>query len=560
MEPRKLSLGVSHVNLFLVFLILVLLGGCGFSRSQIGQDGNPAPAQAAATPATVATTGPPSGAAPFHYTVKRGESIPAVVRQFISHTSYMTGAELESALREANNKPKGNGLKPGEDIIIPGYETQPIVEHSVTVPKNFEVRAIYLTGTMAGSDHGIRIIRRWHDLGGNAVVFDIKDSDGSVNIVFDHPLAPKVKHHSIANLPKFIRFLHSENMHAIARIALFRDEHIARNYPELAVQSKRALAGTQSAPKPNKAAQDNAAAQNNVVVQTPANQNQTTPDQSTQAQATQTQAVNEPAQNQAARAQAVQKEAPRKKVAQKKPAQNKTAPQPWRENGKLVWADTSNPKVQEYNLALAKFVAGSGADEVQFDYVRFPAEGDQKDAQFAFMKSHPEWQRADVIADFLSRAYSELHPAGVLLSLDVFGVMAWQRPVDLNHTGQDIVRMAKYCDVLSPMIYPSHFFGMDGYRRPGDAPEHFISSSMQRFEKVTQGSGVVLRPWLQAFGWRTSTYSPQYIETQVKVAKNNGGVGFLFWNARNDYGRPFAAMPVMTHKMDEYFQAATKKS
>ena len=102
---------------------------------------------------------------------------------------------------------------------------------------------------------------------------------------------------------------------------------------------------------------------------------------------------------------------------------------------------------------------------------------------------------------------------------------------------------------------------MDGYRRPGDAPEHFISVSMQRFEKITQGSGVVLRPWLQAFAWRTPTYSPQYIETQVKVAKNNGGVGFLFWNARNDYGRPFAAMPDMTHKMDQYFQTvAAKKS
>src|SRR5713101_10057010 len=549
MEPRKLSLGVSHVNLFLVFLILVLLGGCGFSRSQIGQDGNPAPAQAAATPATVATTGTPSGAAPFHYTVKRGESIPAVVRQFISHTSYMTGAELESALREANNKPNGNGLKPGEDIIIPGYETQPIVEHSVTVPKNFEVRAIYLTGTMAGSDHGIRIIRRWHDLGGNAVVFDIKDSDGSVNIVFDHPLAPKVKHHSIANLPKFIRFLHSENMHAIARIALFRDEHIARNYPELAVQSKRALL---AAPAQSKAKQAEAAENN------PAKAQSAPDDKSAQDKAAPNLVVaNTPSPEQAGQGS----KSAKNEIVQTKSGQGKRTPLPWRENGKLVWTDPSNSKVQDYDLALAKYVAGSGADEIQFDYVRFPAEGDQKDAQFAFMKSHPEWQRADVIAGFLSRAYSELHPAGVLLSLDVFGVMAWQRSVDLNHTGQDIVRMAKFCDVLSPMIYPSHFFGMDCFLQPGAAPEHFISSSMQRFEKVTEGSGVVLRPWLQAFAWRTPTYSPQYIETQVKVAKNDGGVGFLFWNARNDYGRPFAAMPDMTHKMDQYFQTvAAKKS
>ena len=82
-------------------------------------------------------------------------------------------------------------------------------------------------------------------------------------------------------------------------------------------------------------------------------------------------------------------------------------------------------------------------------------------------KSIPDWQRSDVIAHFLEKAYAQIHPTGALLSLDVFGVMAWQRSVDLSHTGQDIVRMAKFCDVLSPMIYPSHFFGMDGYAHAG---------------------------------------------------------------------------------------------
>ena len=111
----------------------------------------------------------------------------------------------------------------------------------------------------------------------------------------------------------------------------------------------------------------------------------------------------------------------------------------------------------------------------------------------------------------------------MLFSLDVFGVMAWQRPIDLSHTGQDIPQMAKYCDVMSPMIYPSHFFGMDGYTSPGDAPEHFIGESMERFQKVTAGSGVVLRPWLQAFGWKTKSYSPEYIRIQVAVSHANGG-------------------------------------
>ncbi|HSZ60309.1 MAG TPA: putative glycoside hydrolase, partial [Terriglobales bacterium] len=350
---------------------------------------------------------------------------------------------------------------------------------------------------------GLRIIRHWREVGGNAVVFDIKDSDGSVTIPYEHPLLGQHNVY-IHDVPKLVRFLHQQNMHAIARIAIFRDERLVKEHPELAVQSRR----------------------------------------------------------------------------------NKTA---WRENGKLVWTDPSQPKVQDYNIALAKHVAQLGADEIQFDYVRFPAEGDQKDAAFTYQTAqespinpqtpcHPErsratreangsakskdpyttansapckdtpakqMQRSDVIANFLDRAYAQIHPTGVLLSLDVFGVMAWQRPVDLAHTGQDIVAMAKHCDVLSPMIYPSHFFGMDGIAHPGDAPEHFIGESMDRFKLITKDSNVIIRPWLQAFAWRTKTYSPQYVEVQIEVAKQKGGVGFLFWNANNDYSKPYAAMPEM---------------
>jgi len=455
------------------------------------------------------------------YTAKRGESIPAVAHQYLKRTGYLTSSELSEAIRHVNGNRSSNILKNGEQITIPGILPAPIVEKTVPVPKDFEVRAIYLTGVMAASDHGLRIIRHWREVGGNAVVFDIKDSDGSVNIPFEHPLLGQHKVY-IHDLPKFVHFLHSENMHAIARIAIFRDERMVVEHPELAVKSKK-------------------------------------------------------------------------------------TGQPWRENGKLVWTDSSNQKVQDYNIALAKFVAQSGADEIQFDYVRFPAEGDQKDASFVFQTEQAvqdsvsqlvaenkssacseadaipgpapkgqknaahgvsrgtdgknqqspmgrktacsapprTLQRSDVIVSFLKKAYAELHPTGVLLSLDVFGVMAWQRPVDLSHTGQDIVGMAKYCDVLSPMIYPSHFFGMDNIEHPGDAPEHFIGESMQRFELITKGSGVVIRPWLQAFRWRTKTYSPEYIKVQVATAKEKGGIGFLFWNAANDYSKPYEAMPEM---------------
>jgi hypothetical protein len=457
------------------------------------------------------------------YTAKRGEAIPTIAHRYLGKTSYLTSSQLADAIRAANHKSDAaNILKANEQVIIPGILAAPITEKTIPVAKDFEVRAVYLTGVMAASDHGIRIIKHWREVGGNSVVFDIKDSDGSVNIPFDHPLLGEHKVY-IHDVPKFVHFLHQQNMHAIARIAMFRDEHLVVTHPELAVQSRK----------------------------------------------------------------------------------NKTA---WRENGKLVWTDPSNPKVQDYDIALAKHVALLGVDEIQFDYVRFPAEGDQKDAEFVFQKDQPEAvpaaetasgdngtcgdgrlvrpakakpsgtatkpgpksadtkqsackaprgpQRADVITAFLKKAYGELHPTGVLLSLDVFGVMAWQRSVDLSHTGQDIVGMAKYCDVLSPMIYPSHFFGMDNIQHPGDEPAHFIGESMDRFELITKGSGVVIRPWLQAFHWRTKTYSPEYIKIQVETARAKGGIGFLFWNAANDYSKPYEAMPQM--KADNYKDAANK--
>ena len=466
----------------IAFASLVLLAALIFSASpRISTNGRHQPKTRSGAAPVVTSRAPSAVASPIApppgtvlHVVARGESLPVVVRKYWASSRFMSHAEMEAALRQRNSGIKGIALKPGETLIVPGMEG-PITQQPIPVARDYEVRAIYLTGVMAGSVNGMNLIQRWRAAGGNAVVFDVKDSDGIVNIPFQHPLNTGGPHPYVPNLPKFTRWLHQQGMHAIARIAIFRDEKLVTQHPELAVQS-RARGGA------------------------------------------------------------------------------------WRENGKLVWTDPSKPEVQQYNIALARQAALDGVDEVQFDYVRFPAEGDQKDAVFYF-DSHPlhrpsksaggkeipatPTQRSDVIADFLSKAYAELHPMKALFSLDVFGVMAWQRPIDLAHTGQDIPQMAKYCDVLSPMIYPSHFFGMDGYKVPGDAPEHFISESMERFRKITAESGVVLRPWLQAFGWKTPSYSPQYVETQVRVAKQNGGIGFLFWNARNDYSKPFTAMPDM---------------
>ena len=179
---------------------------------------------------SLVTVAPPGSAL---YVAKRGDSIPVIAWRYLSQTSYLTSSELSEAIRKANGDLHSTFLKANQPVIVPGLLPAPIVEKSIPVERDFEVRAVYLTGLMAANDRGIRIIRRWREVGGNAVVFDIKDSDGSVTIPFDHPLLGAHRS-AFHDLPKFVHFLHSQNMHAIARIAIFRDQRLVETHPELA--------------------------------------------------------------------------------------------------------------------------------------------------------------------------------------------------------------------------------------------------------------------------------------------------------------------------------------
>src|ERR1039458_9836024 len=194
---RLSTAGLSIASLA-AFLLRVALASFGLlfptaSAVQNPHDAQLVQAKADATkkpeppPPVIAAVIAPPGA--DLYIAQRGDSITSVARKYLKRTKYLTSAEVAEAIRAANHNRQGVFLKSGEQIIIPGILESPIVEKSVPVARDFEVRAIYLTGVMAGSDHGERIIRHWREVGGNAVVFDIKDSDGIVNIAFDHPLA-----------------------------------------------------------------------------------------------------------------------------------------------------------------------------------------------------------------------------------------------------------------------------------------------------------------------------------------------------------------------------------
>ncbi|MCL2026137.1 MAG: putative glycoside hydrolase, partial [Leptospirales bacterium] len=210
----------------------------------------------------------------------------------------------------------------------------------------------------------------------------------------------------------------------------------------------------------------------------------------------------------------------------------------WKDGGE-VWCDPTNKTVQNYNTELALEIARKGVDEVQFDYIRFPT-GNAGDALYSFEVG--AMSSEEVITSFLKQAYEKISAENTRVSIDIFGVVAWGKRADINSTGQNIELLSRYCDYISPMLYPSHFNnGFDGYTNPADHPYYFINEGNKKVMSLLSNKEVVIRPWLQAFRWKVTSYGPQYIIKQIKASDDSGAKGYLFWNSSNEYKNVLSA-------------------
>jgi len=218
--------------------------------------------------------------------------------------------------------------------------------------------------------------------------------------------------------------------------------------------------------------------------------------------------------------------------------------EPWNERG-CFWMDPAEAEVRQYNLTLAMELAKAGVDEIQFDYVRFPTNGWREDwsDSAAVDIEKVAMRRRGVITSFLAEAKAMLGPQNVRISADLYGIMAWGRMEDLALTGQHVPSFARYVDIICPMIYPSHFApGFEGRKRPGDDPEYFIGEGTRRFAELAAGEAEI-RPWLQAFPYRTSQFDGQYISTQITAARHSGSSGWCLWNPACRYSVALSVLP-----------------
>lgn len=199
------------------------------------------------------------------------------------------------------------------------------------------------------------------------------------------------------------------------------------------------------------------------------------------------------------------------------------------------WSDPYNREVWEYNAAIAKEVAEAGFDEVQFDYVRFPSDGPMGRLSYPAGPGDGEDEGPNPIASFLEYADGEIEPTGAKIAADVFGLAAGDNGAGV---GQDVEAFAPHLDVISPMVYPSHYpVGSYGFDNPNARPYGVVSESMSEFEAAVREANpeIEIRPWLQDFDYGAPAYGPTQVAAQIRAVYDSGETGWLLWNAANVY-------------------------
>ncbi|MCM1044814.1 MAG: putative glycoside hydrolase [Candidatus Gastranaerophilales bacterium] len=207
----------------------------------------------------------------------------------------------------------------------------------------------------------------------------------------------------------------------------------------------------------------------------------------------------------------------------------------------LAWVNPYEQGVWEYLTQVAEAAVDIGFDEIQFDYVRFPIGDDGDHADYGVDAA--AYPREQAITDFLDYAAERIHAKGALITADVFGTIIGSE-TDKNTVGQDYVSLGDTVDVLSPMVYPSHYgngvFGLDvPDAHPYDTVYAALCQSAEELSVLPVEDRAIVRPWLQAF---TASWVPGYISyegaqirEQIQAVYDAGYREWILWNSTNRY-------------------------
>lgn len=250
----------------------------------------------------------------------------------------------------------------------------------------------------------------------------------------------------------------------------------------------------------------------------------------------------------------------------------------WADHKGLSFVDVASKQFWDHIIALSVESYNIGFDELNFDYVRYPSDGNMSDTYFpqsvagqygmdkqanleAFFKYLNEKLDEEALFGAYKHENTGRESSTPYTSADLFG-MTTTNYNDLS-IGQVQDRAVPYFDFIAPMVYPSHYpSSFLGLGNPNDYPykvvhyamktgvdrlksdttpmegflhERIGTSTPARYKKPTQGPEK-LRTWIQDFDYG-GDYDAADVRAQIQASYDAGVMSWMIWAPSNIYTR-----------------------
>ncbi len=237
----------------------------------------------------------------------------------------------------------------------------------------------------------------------------------------------------------------------------------------------------------------------------------------------------------------------------------------WKNKRGLSFLNPKKEEAREYIADLAKYAYQLGFDEVNFDYIRYPSDGNLGAIDYELEDGET---KRGVIRSFAEFLHRELHGEDrgdryIPTSADLFGFVATRK--EIPSIGQKLEDFFPYFDAVAPMVYPSHYpKTYRGFAKPAEHPYEIILFEMKRAkerldvflaqkqEEGNKGGNSLqtqeekgeeekedehipsLRTWIQDFSLQTR-YTKELIEKEIQASFDAGVDSFMVWSPNNRY-------------------------
>lgn len=205
----------------------------------------------------------------------------------------------------------------------------------------------------------------------------------------------------------------------------------------------------------------------------------------------------------------------------------------WKDRKGLSFLSPTSRDVWNYVAALARASYAKGFDEINFDYVRFPSDGNISDIAYP---NDPGKTRADFLEEFFAYLGNEMKAKSIPTSADLFGMTTTSKD-DLG-IGQVLERAIPHFDYIAPMVYPSHYpKNFIGIANPSAEPYKIVHHAMQ--SGVTRAAALgygpeKFRTWIQDFNLG-GTYTAAMVRDQIRASEELGITSWMVWDPGNSY-------------------------